>query len=373
MGERRLLSSHKTLSKNTYLETALKSTYTTSLRKTSTACLRCGHSTKKKRNVIVVIAGGDGSIAKFVEDLANETVDLSKIRFCLLPFGTGNDLAQFTGWTNDTSQYVDGENIDLFKTLYKKLLNSKEVRVNIWEVTAKFKTAQKVANKNGQKSIVNIEGGEIKRKMVNYFSFGIESRIGFGFDQKRTSSKLCNLCIYCCEGVKKMFCMRTQKVTELVEYIAKECDGVEIPLYQTTDTIKSVPLIVGHPASIVFSNITSFAGGRTHPWRDSKHPGINTLFPPLLPQNTGDNILEICTFPTNMKFTLELACKGHALRIGQEQGPLLIKFNKNSNAITFINIDGEYCKLFNPEDVKIELWNSPYLPASSIIMLSNIE
>ena len=60
-------------------------------------------------------------------------------KFCLLPFGTGNDLAQFTGWTNNPSPYVDGENIDIFKALYKKFTNCKEIKVNIWDVHVTFK------------------------------------------------------------------------------------------------------------------------------------------------------------------------------------------------------------------------------------------
>lgn len=41
--------------------------------------------------------------------------------------------------------------------------------------------------------------------MCNYFSFGVDARIGYGFDKKRTSSAFCNKIVYCCEGFKKMF------------------------------------------------------------------------------------------------------------------------------------------------------------------------
>jgi diacylglycerol kinase (ATP) len=164
--------------------------------------------------------------------------------------------------------------------------------------------------------------------MVNYFSLGIESRIGMGFDKKRTSSKFCNLCVYFCEGFKKLCCLKTQTISSLVEYIAKDVEGMEVPLYQTSLQINQIPRILGNPVSLVFSNITSFMGGKTHPWRDSKKLGISLLSTPLIPQSSSDSVLEIYAFPSNFKFTMELLCKGNALRIGQERGPLLVKFLK---------------------------------------------
>lgn len=52
--------------------------------------------------------------------------------------------------------------------------------------------------------------------MCNYFSFGVESRIGYGFDKFRTSSVCGNKCVYCWEGFKKMF-LKTTKINDLVQ------------------------------------------------------------------------------------------------------------------------------------------------------------
>lgn len=41
--------------------------------------------------------------------------------------------------------------------------------------------------------------------MCNYFSFGVDARIGWGFDKSRTRSAFGNKCVYCCEGFKKIF------------------------------------------------------------------------------------------------------------------------------------------------------------------------
>jgi hypothetical protein len=59
--------------------------------------------------------------------------------FVILPFGTGNDLAQFTGWGNDSSVYTSGEISEVFKRLYLKITKCVEIQVNIWEIYAEFR------------------------------------------------------------------------------------------------------------------------------------------------------------------------------------------------------------------------------------------
>lgn len=61
--------------------------------------------------------------------------------------------------------------------------------------------------------------------MSNYFSMGIDSRIGLGFDKRRTKSKCCNKCVYGLEGFKKMFCLRSPKVNQYVtEFFSEETE-----------------------------------------------------------------------------------------------------------------------------------------------------
>lgn len=47
--------------------------------------------------------------------------------------------------------------------------------------------------------------------MCNYMSVGVDARIGLGFDRNRTRSASGNKCVYCWEGVKKMF-LKTSKM-----------------------------------------------------------------------------------------------------------------------------------------------------------------
>lgn len=60
----------------------------------------------------------------------------------------------------------------------------------------------------------------MKKKMCNYFSIGVESRIGLGFDRKRTKSAFLNKVVYCWEGFKKMF-MKTNNMPIVIDSLEK--------------------------------------------------------------------------------------------------------------------------------------------------------
>lgn len=58
------------------------------------------------------------------------------------------------------------------------------------------------------------------RLMCNYFSIGVESRIGLGFEKLRTNSAFCNKTCYVWEGFKKMCCVtNTPKIRDVVDYV----------------------------------------------------------------------------------------------------------------------------------------------------------
>jgi diacylglycerol kinase (ATP) len=54
--------------------------------------------------------------------------------------------------------------------------------------------------------------------MCNYFSIGVEARVGLGFEKKRTSKVCCNKCVYFIEGIKKICCLkRTKKIRDVID------------------------------------------------------------------------------------------------------------------------------------------------------------
>lgn len=84
--------------------------------------------------------------------------------------------------------------------------------------------------------------------MCNYFSIGIESRIGLGFEKSRSDHYIKNKCIYGWEGIKKMCCVaKTAKIKNVVDYVSKiGPDGSESIMFKS-DKVKgaedNIPII----------------------------------------------------------------------------------------------------------------------------------
>mmetsp|Transcript_9627 Transcript_9627/g.9583 ORF Transcript_9627/g.9583 Transcript_9627/m.9583 type:complete len:149 (-) Transcript_9627:359-805(-) len=65
-----------------------------------------------------------------------------------------------------------------------------------------------------------------QRLMTNYFSIGLDARIGLGFDKRRSKKKCFNKCIYVWEGFKKMCCLRVPKLKTMVNSFIESGDRV---------------------------------------------------------------------------------------------------------------------------------------------------
>jgi hypothetical protein len=59
-----------------------------------------------------------------------------------------------------------------------------------------------------------IEGLAITRHFCNYFSVGVDGKVGYSFDRHRTSTRIGNLAVYGMVGLVKSF-TKTKTVSEL--------------------------------------------------------------------------------------------------------------------------------------------------------------
>ena len=80
-------------------------------------------------------------------------------------------------------------------------------------------TVKKEGKKRIKKKLTESDGSytlTYARIFQNYCSFGMDARIGIGFEQKRKKSKLANKITYAWEGFKKscLCCLVTPKVKE---------------------------------------------------------------------------------------------------------------------------------------------------------------
>jgi diacylglycerol kinase (ATP) len=375
---------------------------------------------KKKANVRVMVGGGDGTVVWVIQDMVKHAIDIDKCPVGIIPFGTGNDFSRVLGWGGGVSATLMESNMRILKAMIAQWVEATVENFDVWEVTIEVKpegSIQKV--EKGLKGVLRkdmttMEGGKqvkmtkMTKLMVNYWSVGIDARIGFGFDKNRTQSKCCNLCVYCWEGFKKMF-LSTAKINSIIEGVKRfktdeahdenlniedialdeDCkqniEYILLPKHQKNPAINTAPTdetkmyLKDDPSVLLFLNIPSFMGGASDIWRESKGKigicnGLGKSPPDFGDQKVGDGQVEILTFAGPVALAAERTFKGQARRVGQYGGPLMIKFRdkdtKGKDIVTYTQIDGEYYKLKQPRYAKIQ--RATEIPGGRIKILQKL-
>lgn len=250
-------------------------------------------------------------------NLAKEAgCDIANLVCCVLPYGTGNDLARSLNWGG-----TEGE-LKIYKSLprlvHEICLNAEEKFLNVWTVVVTYKKGGCMMEIDGNtKQYFPRSETVFERYMINYFSMGEDARVGTGFEKKRTKNRCCNNVIYGILGLCNFFCgacccRRPPLITEQIEY-AKSLKGTEYPKQQKKAEEEPnnnyLPLIVEenkegeHPlllkdtyqgrilfttnkkdpnemhikkdsVALVGTNIPSYMGGRADPWSQATKIGL---------------------------------------------------------------------------------------------------
>lgn len=83
------------------------------------------------------MAGGDGSLMQLVMMAKDAGCSIGTLVCCVLPYGTGNDLARSLNWGSS-----EGD-LPIYKSLPRLVreicLNSEEQQLNVWSVLLKFR------------------------------------------------------------------------------------------------------------------------------------------------------------------------------------------------------------------------------------------
>ncbi|KAH8738563.1 diacylglycerol kinase [Cryptosporidium ryanae] len=191
--------------------------------------------------IYIIAAGGDGTVMWCVDELEKTQVNFDKLAIGVIPFGTGNDFSRALNWMTILDNPFDN-GLHRFRQLINDWVTADIIEHDIWSVKAvvdsygcfykvdSFSRKKKVVNKQGKggKQGVNHEymktidrgsntiATELTFRMSNYFSVGIESRIGIGFDRNRTKNAFLNKIRYALEGVKNTF-RHTTPVYEIID------------------------------------------------------------------------------------------------------------------------------------------------------------
>lgn len=315
----------------------------------------------EREKVRVVVAGGDGSMIWVLEELRKIGVPPTAFYITVMPFGTGNDLAAMLGWGRSPHKPVVGKNLKGLKHSVEQWMNAKPAKLDIWEVeidveeNGYFGLVKKL-DKGYTRVQMKDESGHLvttyRRYMSNYFSMGLDARIGLSFDKKRSRSKAKNKFVYFWEGFKKIFCMSHPKVRDFTTSFITHEDGVSRSIFdQETRPVRK------NAAVILALNTRTYGGGENYVWDKARSYSNVSEHQDYYKQQPGDNQLEWMLFPGIGLGLEQIKCfSGQARKIHQGKGPFSISMRSpKENQRVYMEIDGEYFYMMRPKEVRLRL------------------
>ena len=168
----------------------------------------------------IIIAGGDGSVISIIKALMKKDINLTKLVFGVIPFGTGNDLSSALGFGSQLESNLDEDGL---RTLTLNFISkSKKTSIDIWDLKLVLDDSEGeiIEYKGGMVPLLDDKGNKItefRRSFINYFSLGYDANVGFSFNKNRSSIRCCNKFIYFWEGCKRNLCKRSINVNSFIK------------------------------------------------------------------------------------------------------------------------------------------------------------
>ena len=282
----------------------------------------------KRGPIRVIFAGGDGTITWGMMELTEHDISPADIIVGPLPLGTGNDFARMSGWGSDIPWFFASKNLVAFKRWLIEILQADMFNFDLWEVNFHLRPEGQFFHvKNGKTTVMMDDDDnrvlDFKKMCCNYFSTGLESRIGMGFERNRTRSQTLNKISYGLEGLKKGLLKKQPRISH---YVAELVCGIDVqappqtqPSFDVMGNIIDAPSSSFFPpiefksnpppVSLIFENIPSMASGCDF-WGGSykyaiKQSHQDKQLPKLLvsPQEIGDGKIEIMTIKALAMYT----------------------------------------------------------------------
>lgn len=160
------------------------------------------------KDICIVGVGGDGSFSTLVNTfLESIPEDKDRLIFAVLPFGTGNDWAKSFGWNSYGNMKFMKDDFSPLIDLARGIFTSNLINFDTWMVEVEIydrenSSFQRVNPITQELESVNNNDDEskkllvLKKRCINYFSFGEESRVGITFDTYRKKNVLLNRALY---------------------------------------------------------------------------------------------------------------------------------------------------------------------------------
>ncbi|CDR97104.1 diacylglycerol kinase, putative [Babesia bigemina] len=315
-------------------------------------------------NVKVVICGGDGSVVWLIGEMDAHSIDYSTITFAIVPYGTGNDLARAVNWNDFNGLMPFDMNMTPLRRVLERMYKAEEIQHDLWQILITVEpegSFNKISSSTHQKqTILDAEGHEVLHMefvMGNYFSLGVDARIGRGFDRLRSNSGPMNKLIYLMQGMKNTF----RPVVRVDKQIDKMlCGEGYTKTVFTTDTHNLEFPILPRTASLVALNIPSYSAG-VAAFTKARRIGLENLREDEIrelkktSQKMGDSRMEFVTYRRITHIAADFCGLGVARRLHFGAGPWKILFKElPPREKVYFQVDGEFFVMLQPKDVEIK-------------------
>jgi len=337
-----------------------------------------------------------------IEEMFKKGIPVERVSLGTVPFGTGNDFANVTGWgmKGPPRGFLrETQGFEGLSSYVRRWLCAETKAYDIWEVSVQthksgsfrfIEDGKKVCTDGhvARHHIKELPGGglEMSKYMCNYFSLGLDARIGLGFDKNRRGSQVANKAVYGWEGTKKLLFKRKGLVANVMESMRvvnspaamdKACEGHDSGAFPAGDVVFTTAdakdaegdRLVGNPVNLIFLNIPSIAGG-LNIWNWSSRKMGTSGDSDLLRarQDFADGKLECLSYRTGIGYVLEqlrappISGRGH--RVYSGGGPLRLKFKSpgdqgfirgtsHCKGRTYMQVDGEYVIVHDPDTIVV--------------------
>ncbi|KAJ2793709.1 hypothetical protein H4R21_005785, partial [Coemansia helicoidea] len=164
-------------------------------------------------------AGGDGTVSSTLQAMMDYGIDVERVYFSSIPFGTGNDFADALGWGRSVPGDGVGGSMRLLNKIISERLDGYTCKLDIYEVT-----------------ITTYDGGHVKHVardmhkqpgvarytclMIDYLSIGVQGFVGSSFEMHRPGSRSLNILMYTAAAAKWVFLKRFPPINEALESIS---------------------------------------------------------------------------------------------------------------------------------------------------------
>ncbi|KAL3876679.1 hypothetical protein ACJMK2_034483 [Sinanodonta woodiana] len=251
----------------------------------------------------VLVSGGDGTVGWVLDSIEKAKLK-AKVEVCILPLGTGNDLARVLGWGDGHDDAVDVMNV------LENINQSRVTSLDRWNICIKH-TSHLGISRPKKTCIMN-----------NYASIGVDALVTLNFHKQRKSrpwlfaNRFLNKLCYFTYGTKDVL---ERECRDLHKKIKLELDGKTVSL---TDPIEG----------IVVLNIASWGGG-CRLW-DLRGEEDQNKFQPA---RYDDGLLEVAAIYSSFHIAQLQVGLSSPICLGQAKSVKIILFGGNAP----MQVDGE--------------------------------